>query len=329
MIYLEMSRDTTHGGGEWAFPHCVWSPSSTKAGNKSAYWSKILQVKPGDIVLHLRGSSPNANFIGYSEAASAGYEIAEKPPEVGEWWAFADTYNRADLKNYTAFASPVNLTRIFSDRKQQLEEYFDRNKAKSKKDKLNLFYVRQSGRLQCQNGAYLSDVDGDLLKVLFDRVMLPVKGDKKASAPANVATGAQMREMMSRIGQREFSDNIKDLYSCTCCFPGCEVKDRPFLIAAHIDRWGDNEALRGHMGNGLCLCLMHDKAYEDGYFTLDDEFRVVAHPERLSAGSTIMRDLLQANGQQIRLAETRPLPEVLVAHRARVEERHRKRGGVK
>lgn len=27
MMWIEMSRDEVHGGGDWAFAKCVWSPT--------------------------------------------------------------------------------------------------------------------------------------------------------------------------------------------------------------------------------------------------------------------------------------------------------------
>jgi predicted restriction endonuclease len=84
--------------------------------------------------------------------------------------------------------------------------------------------------------------------------------------------------VFTRIGQKKFADTIKGLYQNRCCFPGCGVADPRFLVASHIARWSDNEALRGHTGNGLCFCLMHDRAFELGLFTLDGRRNVFLNP---------------------------------------------------
>jgi putative restriction endonuclease len=49
------------------------------------------------------------------------------------------------------------------------------------------------------------------------------------------------------------------------------------LQGAHIARWADEPDLRGHTSNGLCLCLMHDKAFEEGYYTLTNDFHVAVN----------------------------------------------------
>ncbi len=66
MIYLEMSRDETHGGGTWSFPNCVWAPTHKKGGGAWPFWSKVFQVREGNTVLHLQGITPHARFVGYS-----------------------------------------------------------------------------------------------------------------------------------------------------------------------------------------------------------------------------------------------------------------------
>ena len=165
MIYLEMSRDEAHGGGSWSFTNCVWAPTHTTKGTAWPFWNKILQVKEGDTVLHLRGVRPNARFVGYSRASGDGFETTRRPPDA-KAWEFASSFYRADLTDFTPFHQPVNLDAIFSTRRAELEDYFDRNRAR-RAERRNIFYVRQAGRLQCLNGAYLSDLDEGLLTALF------------------------------------------------------------------------------------------------------------------------------------------------------------------
>lgn len=73
-------------------------------------------------------------------------------------------------------------------------------------------------------------------------------------------TGERIRELRVREGQQRFSDNVRGNYSGRCCFPHCPIVEQHFLIGAHIARWSDVPHLRGKVSNGLCFCLMHDKA---------------------------------------------------------------------
>ena len=284
-------------------------------GRSWRFWEKILQIEEGDLIIHLRGKPPNACFVGHSIAAGAGFISNARPPEPGQW-SHAKQFYRADLKDFTPFGDLSNLDQVFKGRKSHLERYFHENKAK-RANKANLFYVIQSGVLRCQNGAYLSDIDDELLAILLAR-RLKTKTDGGKKIPVSVETGIDLRTVIARRGQWKFSKEIKQLYSHTCCFPGCDITYSPFLVAAHIARWTDNDKLRGHLGNGLCLCLLHDKAFEVGLFTLDNALRVYLDPKERNAKHPAWPLLHAYHGHPIKPAATRPLREALVEHRKRV-----------
>ena len=267
-------------------------------------------------MLHLRGIPPHARFVGYSRASGDGFETTRRPPEPKDW-DFANSFYRADLADFTPFHQPVNLDAVFSTHRAELEDYFDLNRERGA-EKRNIFYVRQSGRLQCLNGAYLSDVDDNLLTALFGAAGA-ITAHETGVTVVSVETGSQIATVRSRLGQAMFAREIKKLYGHRCCFPGCGVSDLRFLVASHIARWSDNELLRGELGNGLCFCLVHDKAFELGLFTLDEHFTVFVNPRERRSKSPISRNLLAHHGQQISLAEIAPLDDALLEHWIRVD----------
>ncbi len=317
-MYVEMSRVETHGGGAWAFPNCLWAPTRKQSGAKWPFWENVHAVKDGDTVLHLRGVHPNAHFVGYSRAGGDGILTSQRPPNPGAW-SFAEKFFRADLVEFTPFFQPINLASLFAERRTELKAYFDKNK-KRLSEKARIFYVFQSGRLQCLNGAYLSEVDGELLSALFGDVAVHDHVQEER-ALVSVATGQQLRIVQSRLGQAEFSRGVKMLYEHKCCFPECDVNDPRFLIGSHIARWSDNERLRGQLGNGLCLCVFHDKAFELGLFTLDEHLNVYLNPREALRDSRVMSRLLHAAGQPIRKVGLPPLYEALYEHWNRIDVR--------
>ena len=109
------------------------------------------------------------------------------------------------------------------------------NKAASRKERL--FYVIQGGRLQCLNGAYLSEVSRDLARLLLDRT--EDRPQHSLSVVREVSTGKRLRELLTRVGQRPFSDIVRENYGTKCCFPDCDVAERTFLRGSHIARWAD------------------------------------------------------------------------------------------
>lgn len=316
MVYIEMARDPVHGGDSWSFLNSIWSPTRTSDGHSWPYWEKVRQVRKGDVIIHLRGVPPNAYFTGYSVAAGDGGIAPGRPPHPAEW-AFAEQFYRADLEHNAGFFDAINLDDIFSSRGNLLEAYFYGNRDR-RADKLHLFFVRQSGRLRCQNGAYLSDADDELLDILFGTDAIDASA-RAGDLPVSIATSTQIAQIKARRGQQQFADTIKSLYGEQCCFPGCTVRDRRFLVGAHIARWSDDESLRGTPGNGLCLCLVHDKAFETGMFTIDGQFRVAVHPEERRRDSAIAVAIAREHGKPIRLARIRPSVAALQQHWERIE----------
>lgn len=268
MIWIEMSRDAVHGGGEWGFKKCIWAPAYRQGARKGSwlFWNNILQVKQGDIVIHLRGKGHDASFVGYSVAATDGHETLECPPQAGTW-SYATSFFRALLQDFQAFDEAVMLDEFFATHNDKLKNYLRTLSATP----TNRFFVYQSDRLQCLNGAYLSKCDNELLELILD--------NKNTQRPTLIhrksPTSESLRQIKQRIGQAQFSKAVKENYHYKCCFPDCEITDHKFLIGSHIARWVDNPEKRGNTSNGLCFCPIHDKAFENGYFSLDDEFRIV------------------------------------------------------
>jgi putative restriction endonuclease len=320
MILIEMSRDLHHGGLGWEFPTCLWSPTQKESGSSWPFWDMVLQARPGDVVLHLRGERRTARFVGYSSVCRAGYRTPERPPRPSGWgWSLE--FNRADLENYIPLAEPLMLDDLFARRRAELEGYFDQNKSRRGRNKRHIFLVRQSGRLQCLNGAYLSEVDAELQVAMFGDAIL---GAERGGAVEAVTVGTQLREVLARIGQREFSDRVRLAYNNRCCFPGCDVTDRRFLVASHIARWADNPAFRGSVGNGLCLCLNHDKAFEAGLFWLEDDLSIAVREIGELPGGSLGISLAAARGRRLKPGSASPILEAVREHRQRVHGPHRR-----
>ena len=59
-----------------------------------------------------------------------------------------------------------------------------------------------------------------------------------------------------------------------CCL--CNVTQKDFLIASHIKPWKDSdENERLDIDNGLLLCPNHDKAFDRGYISFDDDGKIL------------------------------------------------------
>jgi predicted restriction endonuclease len=136
----------------------------------------------------------------------------------------------------------------------------------------------------------------------------------------DVQTGERLQQLRARVGQKLFSDAVKDNYDYRCCFPHCPISDEDFLIGAHIARWADNPELRGSLTNGLCLCLMHDRAFEIGLFTISKDLRVVLNDERSATLTSpwCQQNIVPHNGKTIRCGAILPTEQALLYHWERI-----------
>ena len=50
------------------------------------------------------------------------------------------------------------------------------------------------------------------------------------------------------------------------------------LVASHIKPWAVSEETRTDPENGLCLCVLHDKAYDRGLLSVTASYEVVVSP---------------------------------------------------
>lgn len=306
-----MSRDKIHGGGEWGLKKCLWSPAYKQGprGGSWLFWNNILQVKQGDIVLHLCGKGPTAAFIGYSIAATDGHETLERPPQPSKW-GYATSYFRVLLENFQAFDNSILLENFFLTHEDALKNYIETHSTTP----ANRFFAYQSHRLQCLNGAYLSKCDYELLALILDDEITP----SMLSIRSNNSTSETLRQVKQRIGQTQFSRAVKENYQYKCCFPDCCISDHRFLIGSHIARWVDNPDKRGNTSNGLCLCSMHDKAFETGYFSLDDEFCIILSQKlEIQESEVFQRYIKPYEHRKIKTAQISPDKDSLKEHRFR------------
>ncbi|MHC4746960.1 MAG: HNH endonuclease signature motif containing protein [Planctomycetota bacterium] len=307
-----MSKDKEHGGSGWNFGDCLWSPIR-KAGTSGrwGYWETIKEIESGDTILHIRKEKDGDAFVGSSIADATFYITDQRPPKPGQW-GYSTKFYRLPLKEYIPFSCSIFLRELFREKNEDLVAYYQRNKRKPSQQRRKLFYVVQKGRLQCQNGAYLTEIDSELANIILAQDILD--SDRVIR---DVQTGQQLRDIKARIGQRDFSLAVRENYGHRCCFPGCKIDDDRFLIAGHIARWVDAPTLRGSVSNGLCFCLLHDKAFEIGLFTLDGKHRVCVNIEH-NCDAWSKRYLIPYDGHTIRSGIVMPSEEALRHHRRRV-----------
>lgn len=314
MIWLELRKDIKTYDLGWNLTESVWAPTRKSDGKHWPFWDLIKQVERDDIVFHLHQEKDDTKFIGYSTATTDGYVTHSLPTKAIHQWDYVNTFYKVDLHNFQSIEPHIYLSNFFRTNNQVLLDYFIQNKAQGAKKK-RLFYVIQRNRLQCLNGAYFSEFNN----IFPNLLLINIKNSQNINNVAeSVHTDEVIKDITQRVGHQEFSENVKNNYNHKCCFPNCKVESNGFLVSGHIDRWVDNKSLRGHTGNGLCLCLMHDKAFENGFFTLDKNFKIKVMTQYIANSKWLIDFLQKGENKEIKSRQIDPLIEALKKHWKRI-----------
>jgi putative restriction endonuclease len=75
-----------------------------------------------------------------------------------------------------------------------------------------------------------------------------------------------------RVNQRFFRSTVLTSYESRCCITGLAIPS--LLAASHIAPWAKDQNNRMNPRNGLCLNILHHKAFDEGLLTITPEFRV-------------------------------------------------------
>lgn len=75
-----------------------------------------------------------------------------------------------------------------------------------------------------------------------------------------------------RVGQHFFRRSVISAYQGRCCITG--LTEAKLLVASHIVPWRAEKNNRLNPRNGLCLSVLHDKAFDQGLFTLMSDFKI-------------------------------------------------------
>lgn len=121
-----------------------------------------------------------------------------------------------------------------------------------------------------------------------------------------------------RVGQDFFRKAILSAYNYRCCISGLAVE--ALLVASHIVPWSVDEKNRVNPRNGLLLSALHDKAFDRGLITLDDDLMVRVSRHHLPNDDAFFSQTIAAyDGHPVAPPEKLgPDPNFLAYHRKNV-----------
>ncbi|RYZ91873.1 MAG: HNH endonuclease [Proteobacteria bacterium] len=124
-----------------------------------------------------------------------------------------------------------------------------------------------------------------------------------------------------RLHQAFFRRTVLASYDDSCCACGIDVPS--LLTASHIVPWAKSDFLRTDPRNGLCLCALHDRAFDRGLLTVSEEGNLLASELLHKFKSEANHDyLLKFHGVPFRLPQRfAPNPDHLAWHRENIFQR--------
>lgn len=97
--------------------------------------------------------------------------------------------------------------------------------------------------------------------------------------------------------QKAFAEAVKANYGSRCAITG--IKNKNFLVAAHIVPWSIDQTIRLDPSNGICLSLLVDRAFEYGHLQIDDDLTVRIDWDRVGDDDALISILLPYEGKKI------------------------------
>lgn len=124
----------------------------------------------------------------------------------------------------------------------------------------------------------------------------------------------------TRIWQGFFRQAVLSAYDYRCCITGLSLPR--LLVASHIVPWREDPSNRLNPRNGLSLSMLHDKAFDTGIITINEDMTVRVSRRRLIKNDTFYASaIMRYNGKPISLPEKfQPHYDFLAFHREHIFE---------
>lgn len=118
--------------------------------------------------------------------------------------------------------------------------------------------------------------------------------------------------------QKAFAEAVKSNYGSQCAITG--IKNRNFLVAAHIVPWSADQTIRLDPSNGICLSLLVDRAFEFGHLLIDDDLTIRIDWDRLGEDHALRSHLQPYDGKKLNAPDDgKPKLDYLQRRRALVK----------
>jgi putative restriction endonuclease len=146
-----------------------------------------------------------------------------------------------------------------------------------------------------------------------------IKGEKIDLSEDKLFPEGKTKESVvkTRVNQNFFRKMILSSYNQTCCITGLAIPE--LLVASHIKPWSLDTQSRMNPRNGLCLNALHDKAFDSGLITIDEDFHIMVSKRVVKIGNKKAKLISDYAGKKVQLPNRFiPDQEFLAFHRKNV-----------
>uniref|UniRef100_UPI004056C3B4 HNH endonuclease n=1 Tax=Candidatus Electronema sp. TaxID=2698783 RepID=UPI004056C3B4 len=131
----------------------------------------------------------------------------------------------------------------------------------------------------------------------------------------------------ARIGQSFFRSALLSAYEQKCCITG--LSDQRLLVASHIVPWRYDRKNRLNPRNGLLLSVLHDKAFDLGIITVNEDMTLRVSNHLPANDSYIAASILAYEGKTLVMpCKFPPDPAFLAYHRAYIFDKAQREAGM-
>ena len=129
--------------------------------------------------------------------------------------------------------------------------------------------------------------------------------------------GTRLVTREERIGHSLFRRSILSAYNHRCCISGLSVPR--LLTSGHIRPWALDVANRLNPSNGLCLSVIHHKAFDTGIISIREDMKVMVSRVSVPSDDFFEHAITSFEGKKITLPEKFwPDKDFLAYHRENI-----------
>ncbi len=142
----------------------------------------------------------------------------------------------------------------------------------------------------------------------------------KNPEPSDYTGKNKLVQTTARVGQSFFRTAVLSAYNSECCITG--LSETRLLVASHIIPWREDESNRLNPRNGLLLSMLHDKAFDLGIITINDDMTIYVSRKNITKDKYFDTSIGHYDGKKIKLPEKfQPDADFLAYHRENIFER--------